>query len=538
MTPPADTTPTLIAAKRRQRWPKGLARPTVAPFPWADKEPRWNRATTGDWFRAIYATQAYQDIVAPVLAERTAAQDPRSRYTAEEREAVLMLRSLTDRDSMRQAWMHMTSDACFDLRRVIGLDRPREFRTSFERVTTDGIPSVATLSRHRKDFPLERATEVWRECFDAIVREHLDTYEKMREEARTLFVDGTTVGTRYTVPIRDRQTGELKNADQVTFPDGGFQARNDGKDGPGLMHVNLLTCRGLPLAFRNLKRHHSETGGLKLILEHEFRDQLRSRIPGLVTLSGDRLYQSPWLRKLSRELGIVENLAFATRGADDLDYGRTGYPDAADPADARAGADEAEASVSGDERAGRQPHHVALARIRRRIDGHPTWFATGHREIVCRCAHGGQISRGFETRTDATATPHGFVPRTWVRGECDRCGSITIVSGEWALVDTTGGKQYRRARPGDAIDWALGNGLTYYDLTATALGSARYVRQEGYHGAIAAKFKFNVEDRWLRNRAQADYDASVFGVLLHALAMQQRDAGGGRRVGTWRRAAA
>lgn len=111
----------------------------------------------------------------------------------------------------------------------------------------DGVPSEPTVWRHLQHFGLERHITAYERLFSRLLAEHLED-PQMREEARVLNLDGSSMRSHYTSYERvNRITGEVK---PPNLEGGGYMGRridNPGKDGHGFNLVTATTATGLPL---------------------------------------------------------------------------------------------------------------------------------------------------------------------------------------------------------------------------------------------------------------------------------------------------
>ena len=176
------------------------------------------------------------------------------------------------------------------------------------------------------------------------------------------------------------------------------------------------------------------------------------------------------------------------------------------------------------------------AKKRYAIDGHPDWFATGHRELVCRCEQG-------KTARVAGLDPRGRAVAR-VKGECAKCGSILITSGLWRLV---GNEKFVKCLPSDRSsegEFDFGNPLTFHDMLAKEYGCQRFNGQEGAFGSqFTQRWKLLKSKRWFYRQTQVDLEVAAVVTITHALSLERwrrmgeptgddvADAGGGVGVG-------
>jgi len=470
--------------KKRLRFSNGLPRPPVGNgFRWSKSRDELKGLSPAEITKIVLTSFAWASVMRPALEDLDRARAGRGEYlyTSEELEAVLLyarVANLSDKDALERLAGYDAS-----ARFVLGLDRPRNPAKRAARMRRrDGIPGASTLSHHKKRFGQKRL-ECYRKLFAALRDEHLGLPEFV-EETRILNVDGSTVLTHYTCPVVDPKTGTVINKRSVTCPEGGFMPLSAGADksGHGFTLVTVVTATGMPLEYAVEPLHTSETA---MGVEIFSRDLWKRLSPAPTTknlrvLNGDAIYSSPVLRAKLRRRGIIENI----------------HP------------------VS--HRDHNTSHETAAKRAADRIpiDGYPNWRASGHRELFCLCGKGKTAKRIELSGGRACAR---------VEGRCKSCGSITITSGDWRLVQNP--KRFIRVMPGDPDDrrdWLFGNPLTFNDAVAAAYGRGRFGYGEGFHGALATRFGVNSGKRWYRRKAQAELEAVMVFSVMHALALEQR----------------
>lgn len=422
---------------------------------------------------------------------------PRPSYTTRGLEAALFFQVMTGNRTYRAARNELGGDRGHRARVALGFDRPRERRCPSAPALRDGVPSEATMSRHRARFPHEKRVAAYRRYFN-LLRVMNARDPEMRQAMRILGIDGSGQLTHLTCPVFDSDTGELVNARRVTCPDGGTAAKNlpAKKQGSGYGLVTLTSIDGMPWAYDHDRITAPENkAGLNALDDFEQHVMPHAGPRELRVLTGDSAYQMTELRKRVRDLGIIENIhevSHAT-GRDSTDR-------------ERASAD------------------------RRQLDiqGYPNWYANGHRELRCRCGKAHTFRR--------TEVNNGRVVAR-VEAACTACGSITITSGRWRAVrdsrrgraDGHGVYKLVRMHPGDPEsqrEWAFGNPLTYNDPIAELYGRKRFGHGEGFHGAAATRFALLKTKGYYRSRAQAEAHALMVFCAMHGLAALRRELRG------------
>jgi hypothetical protein len=463
--------------------------------PYAQSRDELKGLTHGQLTEIVLASEAFKEEIGAICDKL---DDKRGRrggcrgtdplYTAWECEAVFVYQRVCGLRAVKEARDRLAGDRGADARRILGLDRHRETNPGRVRKLRVGVPSEATLSRHRHRFGERRRRGAYERCFKRMIREHLIEFEDFREEARLLALDGTTVQTHYTVPRRARGTGIVVNRDEVTCWEGGYVPGGAGKDhsGEGFNHVVLTSLSGLPVSSETtpLNAAEMETGHRVL------RDFRRGALPYLETnklgvLMADGGFNSKHLRREAREARMVERIHHASHGDS--------------PKSRR--------------------HVEERNKMSRVIEGYPNWQVNGHNELSCKCGKG-QISKDVGIRND----------RSYARtvGDCDGCGHISITSGGWRKVQNVGGRNgqtgFARVLPGeeDQADFSFGNPLTFNDPLAEIYGNKRFSHNEGLNAALSDRFRFNRHIRWFRRRDQVDTDAFLIYTIMHSLAMEQR----------------
>lgn len=430
-----------------------------------------------------------------VEAERPT-KGPAGSYDTRELEAALFFQFMCGIRTYRAARNRLASDRGRRARVALGYNQDRPTRCPRELKLKAGIPSEATISRHRKRFPVERRLDAYRAYFDRL-RKLNAADPGLREGLRFLNIDGSAQLTSLTCPKLDRDgSGRIVNASQVTCPEGGYIGKEAPpvKQGMGFGVVPLTCVNALPWAYDhgtiNIKEGDAAV--------HALADYAENVLPHagdrqLGVLSADSGFQKTELRALARGMGIIENIHEVSHAA------------------------------------GRETTDVERERADRRqldIKGYPNWYANGHRELKCRCGKA-HVFRRVELQGERAVAR--------VEGRCDTCGSVTITSGKWKTVRDTkrrnshphGQLKLVRVEPGDpesVIDWQFGNPLTYYDPIANKYGSMRFGHGEGFNGACVKRFKLLKTKGYYRTKAQAELHALMVFCSMHGLTQHRREA--------------
>jgi hypothetical protein len=279
---------------------------------------------------------------------------PRRAYTAWELESVLLFGELAGAGGdIRRSRDLLAADRHVNARRLLGFDSPRACPRDGVLGLMRGVPSEATLSRHRRRFGQEARTAAWEQVRKAMLPELLEL--TAGDGPLLIMTDGTKIETHYTAPIVDRD-GQIVNADRVTAPDAGYvgQAAPASKRGHGWLATTSVTQDGGVLAWGTGALHQSE---LEAAIENLreigeiVRPHLSERVPHIAV--GDGIYSASRYRRAAQEAGFIVSASAAKSGVDD-------------------------------------PDSNAEKQNRRRIQihRHPNWKANGHRELICDCGQG------------------------------------------------------------------------------------------------------------------------------------------------------
>ena len=317
----------------------------------------------------------------------------------------------------------------------------------------------------------------------------------MAEECRLLYADGSKLETHATPPKytgtgknrklknKWRKNREGKTVRGYTAPDAGWvppgRASSPDHAGAGWNIVFLTSSRGTVLGHRNIPLHHSESGALAdLAVElRETLDLLDTREARVLTADG-AFHAQPTRQRL-REAGIVENIHLSSHGT---------HASAKRSVAAR---DEAEIPIEGYE-----------------------WHTDGHRELACNCGKG-KTARVIELDRNGKT-----IVRT--KGECRKCGSITLTSGWWRRAQNPDRWVKCLSNDRDKASWEVGNPLTYHDKQAEEYGVPRYNSQEGLFGSqFSQRFKLLRGKRWFYRQSQVDLEVAAVVTITHALSLER-----------------
>ncbi len=460
-------------------------------MPYAKHRPGLRGLSCGELTEIVLNSKAYRVEIGTICdqldATRAKRRGPKPSYTAWECEAVLVYQRVCGLRAVKEARDRLAGDRAADARRIFGFNKARPRKGGAVQKLHVGIPSEATLSRHRSRFGERRRRRAYERLFEALVQEHLEDFPEMREEARHLTMDGSKIQTHYKCPINDPKGG-MVNEKEVTCWDGGYVPPSAGPDkwGHGYEVIGPVTHSGLPLAARVVPINASEPETAISLMQGEFAHRVRPHLDQdqIHVMSNDGAYHSHPLRKTYHELGIVERVHHVSRGDSPKSHANARKHD----------------------------------RLRFEIQGYKNWEANGHYELICKCGNG-QVSKRFALKSG----------RAVIRseGSCSTCGLISITAGNWRKAKLPGSKKagrFVRCMPGekDEADQAFGNPLTYNDPLAFIYGNKRFAHNEGFHGQVTSRFQLFKGKRWFRRKDQARTDVAIVYSIVHCLAMEQR----------------
>ncbi|MGD0165914.1 MAG: hypothetical protein ABSC51_01295 [Gaiellaceae bacterium] len=486
---------------RRLRWSGELPKPRSGAVPWAKKRPELADLSEADQALLVRDTDAWREVMVPVCKEIDAERSSRGvkfAYASEELELVLLFGRACGHTTYKKTRATLAGDDSRP-RQILGFDKPRLAKTQPPKAHKtlchlDGVPSGATMSRHKKRFSDEKRAEIWMEIERRLRIEHLKTPE-LQEEALLLNLDGSDVLTHYRAERTSKERGEeFEPAEEidgarfqrvsghrrkVTCLDGGFRGVKPGSTHPSGDGWNLLmisSSSGVPIAWRLVPIQSSEKDTALDLVKKEFASEAAPYLRGkLRVLSADGAFHKPELRGWLRKYGILENIHLASH------------------------------ATKSEKRA------ETLRESWHPIEGYPNWQANNHREIRCRC--GKSVAKRVYLDGSGYAIARS-------EGKCPKCGSISVRSGDWRLTD-----HFVRCSPDELLgkrDWAFGNPLTFFDRNSKAYGNARFGHNEGLHGTLSNRFALIRNKRWFRKLAQAQIETAMTFALIQALALEQR----------------
>jgi hypothetical protein len=358
-----------------------------------------------------------------------------------------------------------------------------------------GVPSEATMCRHRQRFSYERRLDAYRSYFDRLRQVNAQDPE-LRKGLRILGIDGTAQPTSLTCPKIDPKTGEVVNARRVTCPEGGYRVKEDSKD-HGFAAVPLHCINGLPWAYAHGKVNMQERTAALRALE-DYRDNVLPftgpRRLGVLTADAN-FHDKNELRPLLHSIGLVPNIHH----------------------------------ISHVKHRASTTSRQQMARIRRfDLDGKPGWYMDGFRELHHECGNPVHTFRRIEQGSDGRAI-------TRLEGQCKPCNTtVSITAGQWKRVrdftrrssDSRGVYKFTKVHPQDPDDvreWDLGNPLTFNDELAGRLGEMRFGHGEGFNGTAVKRFKLFKTKAYLKTAAQAELHCVMVFAAMHGLTYRRRE---------------
>jgi hypothetical protein len=483
------------AASKVERPKRRFALHRLLPDPRVDLRSRWTKSrpelshlTEAQMVMDLMASDAFQKTVQPLLdrvEEERAFSQRRKRefpYTVTEVERAMVFKAVAGINLIKELRDTLSGDDG-ELRATLGFDKPRNPDRPMKRM--DGVPSEATLCRHRKLFDRGERAHAYKRCFELMRDQHFIEFPvEMLDEIRQLAGDGSKIEVEGVCPIYDKKTKEILNAKSVTCPDGGYVGKGSSPDhsGHGFNKHTIATATKLPLVFEvGPLPLPSEIRTCEVLLERLGEDVL-SKLPvrGLGVFSADGVYSGNGVRAGVRRLGMIENIHKASH----------------------ADTPEVAARVA------------KLRKERIKIQGKPNWFSDGLYQLVCKCEQG-TLRPGYDFDKDGGVS-------TWTEGTCVNCGPITITSGRWRIE-----KSWVRvdpSNPDDEPQLAFGNPLTYDSLVSRAYGNQRRSRQEGLNSVMATRMGLTTGKRRYKTIEDARADVAIAYALSHMLTMMQRRA--------------
>ena len=457
----------------------------------------------GEVVLAVERLDGFREVVRPALEAADAARlapkpgekkrrGRRPSFHALDYWRLEMLRRVLASHSTQHTRDWLTTDKAARTRELLGFEEARAHYGGKAKRWRDGVPSDGWMSDFRTKWMSEaELADLMEQLERWALAEKMATLPEMREECRTLHADGSKLETHATPPkLRKGKVAnewkkgrDGKRVPAITAPEAGF-VPSDGKNadhsGSGWNIVMVMSSKGTVLAHRNVPLNTSESGTLAEMAP-EVGEALANLDggPELRVLTTDGAFHSHETRSALRGVGIVENTHLSSHGN----------------------------GVSARREANRRTMKRYL------IAGHPDWFATGHRELVCRCEQG-KTARvaGIDARGRAVAR---------VKGECSECGSILITSGLWRLSKN---EKFVRCLPserGDA-DLDFGNPLTFNDGLAQEYGRQRFNGQEGAFGSqFTQRWKLLKSKRWFYRQTQVNLEVAAVVTITHALSLER-----------------
>jgi hypothetical protein len=419
---------------------------------------------------------------------------PRPSYDTRELEKALFFQVVAGIRTYRAARDRLAGDRGSRARAALGFDQPREPRCPQELKLYAGVPSEATMSRHRKRFPHERRVAVYKRYFHRLRVENVKD-PVLAEGLRILGIDGSAQLTSLTCPkLHSDGSGVIVNASRVTCPEGGYVGKDapSEKQGMGFGVVPLTSIHGLPWAYEHGRINLKEGDACVSALD----DFIANVLPhvgelGLGVLAADSGFSRQDIRGRLRSIGYLDCIHEVSHAQN---------------------------------RESTDRDREAAARRRFDIEDYPNWYADGFRELHCRCGKGHTFRRVQKTNGRAVAR---------VEGTCASCGTITVTSGRWKAVrDTTrpnghphGQQRFARVHttdPESVIDWTMGNPLSFNDPLAAKYGSMRFGHGEGFNGTAVERFKLLKTKGYYCTKAQAELHCLMVFCVMHGETMRQR----------------
>lgn len=532
---------------RRRRSPRGTALPPPPAdrtLDYAASREELRDIEPGEVVLAIERLRGFEEVVRPVLdavdARRAAPCEGESRrrgrrpsYTAIDYWRLEVLRRVIAAHSTKHTRDWLTTDRAARTRELLGFASPRAHYGGKPRRWMEGVPSDGWMSDFRTRWlPEAELARLMCDLERWALTEKLTSLPGMRTECRTLHADGSKLETHATAPKvkRDKRTGKARVLNEwrkgrdgrkvraITAPEAGYVGNGGGNAdhaGHGWNIVMVMSSKGTVLAHRNVPLNAPEnetlagmagevSEALGVFREREARVRRVRRVRrgrevaeeaevaeeveeayverDLRVLSTDANFHGQATRRAWREVGVVENTHLSSHAARE------------------------------------RSTRTAKRRTERRygIDGHPGWFANGHRELVCACGKG-KVSR--VVRLDAKGRAI-----VGVKGECasEACGSVLITSGWWRLA---GNSQFVRcdgALRGKDAELEFGNPLTFNDPLAQEYGQRRFNGQEGAFGSqFTQRFRLLKTKRWFYRQAQVDLEVAAVVTITHALSLER-----------------
>ncbi len=465
--------------------------PEQVEVPYALKREELKDLTNGEIALLLAESDAFRAEFGPIFeaidAERKDNRGPDPLYISFECELVLIYQWVCGLESYSAARERLSSDRGKADRILFGMDKPRTRPGEGPHDRTNGIPSEASISRHRKRLSRRRRWGAYERTLNKLVEKHLREFPEMQEEARLLSMDGSKLETHYTCPIYN-DAREIVNPDAITCHDGGYigQGGGTGKSGHGYNLVSIVTLTGLPLAGAIVPIHFAECNTAIRLVKERVQPMVSPHFDPTLkrVVIADGAFNKRELRIELRNAGLSEQIHSVSHAKRETSSNN----------------------------AKKHDDDVWL------INGYENWVSNGHYELRCRCGEG-TISRRHRN------TARGVVIGT--EGKCNNCGPISITAGRWRKVTNhkkTGQTAFVRCQPDelDEADQAFGNSLTYNDRLSKIYGWKRFGHGEGFHGSLVTRFGLLKGKSWIRRADEAKTAVAIVFSIMHVVAMEQR----------------
>jgi hypothetical protein len=478
---------------RPLRWAPYPEPPSSGRTPYGRRNPELGDQTPLGRTEFYIHSKAWEEIARPRLKALDEKRDPRGRkpeWSAEEKEIILFYGRMcgipaTSIEKVRRSLM-----ADRQAREVLGFAHARQGRRGRPVGIDDFLPKQGALRNHLRKLGDDGRKRLYEDLEEALLNEYCDLPE-VREQMRLFHMDGLPVLTHFTAAIYrqgsrpEGTTGKPRhpvNEKLITAPDAGFMAARQSKPGGhGWKTVPITTNDGICVA-RATGRIQDEVAIAKEALDR-FKERITPKLDAekVNVLTADGLFNKGEIRRKCRAGEVAENIHH----------------------------------VSHSDKKKSKRRAASFARERLPIV-HPSnpaydnWFATKHREIVCKCGQG-RVEKPASRR-------NGNVVLALV-GRCENCGTIRIQSGRWRYAKTP--KRFVLCQPGetDHADLSFGNGLTWGDARSKAYGHDRFGLQEGFFGTLRTLGL--AEKTWFRRRAQVEIDLALVSGSLIATALEK-----------------
>jgi len=487
-------------SSRKRRFRCGpFPEPLKGDVPYAKSRPELAGLSLGEQVRIYMATPAWREVLRPILDaldKDRPKKGPKPSYSSEELESCLLFQVLAGVSTYAEARALLAGDRGKHDRAALGFDRHRDrVGRSLHLVTSmEGVPSEATVWRHKQRFGLDEHVAAYRELFARIVKEHFEEFpEQMSEEARLVHWDGSVLLSHYTSFRRvNRVTGEVK---EPTLKGGAYRPRtrdNWGKAGHGFNMVACVTQTGLPLGARLTPINEPEAKTARGILEDEWRRTVAPYLQDdlVRVMACDAAYSGGHMREAVHRAGFIPNCHPVSH---------------ADRERSRANAAHKQ----------RTKLKIGYGRDDKRYD---SWYLNGHHELFCKCGQGKTFRRAEKKKSGEAVAR--------LEGSCPTCGFISLTAGEWRRYDNSKAVAKAASDEKHKLDWRVGNPLTFNDPLSAKYGSCRFGQNEGLHGALVTRFGLLKEKAWVRDRRQSERDLLQVFCAMHALAKEQRRRAG------------